>query len=201
MILWLEISAVAVCAITGALEAGRREMDLFGASVVAFVAAVGGGTLRDILLGRLPVFWIESPVNLYVALLAVIGTFFAARRVKVSPETFLVPDAMGLALFTMLGTQKALALHSGATIAIVMGVVTGVFGGILRDILCNEVPVVFRGELYATAALIGASLFTFLDSMGAPAALALTIAILATFVIRLIALHWKLKLPKLSSSR
>lgn len=124
-------------------------------------------------------------------------TFFAARRIKVSSEAFLIPDAVGLALFTVLGTQKALAFQSGAPIAIVMGVVTGVFGGVIRDVLCNEVPVVFRGELYATAALFGAFIFALLHQAHAPSPLAASVAVLVIFVTRVAALRWRVRLPRL----
>jgi uncharacterized membrane protein YeiH len=198
MLFILELSAVAVCAITGALEAGRRKMDLFGASVIAFAAALGGGTLRDILLGRLPVFWVLEPVYLYVAALTVIGTHLVTRRVQISTRAFLLPDALGLALFTVIGTQMSLEFRPSVPIAIVMGVVTGVFGGIVRDVLCNEVPVVFRGELYATAALSGAVLFALLGKAGVPTPYLLPLAAAATFGIRAAALRWKIGLPKIA---
>ena len=201
MIFWLEMSAVAVCAITGTLETGRRQMDLFGAAVVAFVAALGGGTLRDLLLGRLPVFWVIAPANICVVILSVLATFITARRFRLSTSAFLIPDALGLALFTMLGTEKALACHVGFMIAIVMGVITGVFGGILRDVLCNEAPVVFRSELYATAALSGALPFSVLNQAGTPNSLAFPLGIVVIFAIRMVALQWRITLPKLSPPR
>ena len=198
MLFLLEMLAVAVCAITGALEAGRRRMDLFGASVIAFAGALGGGTLRDLLLGRLPVFWVVEPVYLYVAALTVIGTYLLTRRVQISARAFLLPDALGLALFTVVGTQMTLDFRPSVPIAVVMGVVTGVFGGIVRDVLCNEVPVVFRGELYATAALSGAVLFAVLEKAGVPTPYLLPLAASATFGIRVAALHWKIGLPRIA---
>jgi uncharacterized membrane protein YeiH len=173
-------------------------MDLFGASVIAFAAAIGGGTLRDLLLGRLPVFWVVEPMYLYVAALTVIGTHFVTSRIKISARAFLLPDALGLALFTVLGTQKTLEFQGSIPIAVVMGVVTGVFGGVVRDVLCNEVPVVFRGELYATAALSGAVLFAVLVKLGLPTPYLLPLATAATFGIRMAALRWKIGLPKIA---
>ena len=198
MLLLLEMAAVAVCAITGALEAGRLKMDLFGASVIAFACALGGGTLSDLLLGRLPVFWIQEPMYLYVAALTVIGTYLVTRRVQISARAFLLPDALGLALFTVIGTQMTLGFRQSVPIAVVMGVVTGVSGGIVRDVLCNEVPVVFRGELYATAALSGAVIFAVLRKVGLPAPYLFPLAVTATFGIRVAALHWKIGLPKVA---
>jgi len=198
MLYLFELSAVAVCAVTGALEAGRRKLDLFGASVIAFACALGGGTLRDLLLGRLPVFWILEPMYLYVAALTVIATHLVTRRVQISARAFLLPDALGLALFTVIGTQVSLEFRQSVPIAVVMGVVTGVFGGVVRDVLCNEVPVVFQGELYATAALSGAVLFSVLGKAGVPTPYLLPLAVTATFGIRVAALRWKIGLPRIA---
>ena len=198
MLLLLEMLAVAVSAITCALEAGRRKMDLFGASVIAFAGALGGGTLRDLLLGRLPVFWVVEPIYLYTTALTVMGTYVLTRHVKISARAFLIPDAMGLALFTALGTQMTLEFRPSVPIAIVMGVVTGVFGGIVRDVLCNEVPVVFRGELYATAALSGAIIFAVLGRAGVPTPYLMPVAAAVTFGIRMAALRWKIGLPRIA---
>lgn len=151
------IAAVAVNASSGVLEAGRRPFDLFGMVVVALAAALGGGTVRDVLLDR-TVFWIADQTYLITALLAGMATFALVRLVRLPAKLFLLPDAIGLALFTVSGTQAALSVGAPWLVASLMGVVTGVFGGILRDMLCNEVPLVFSGELYATASWAGALL-------------------------------------------
>jgi uncharacterized membrane protein YeiH len=135
---------------------------------------------------------------LYVAALTVIATHLVTRRVQISARAFLLPDALGLALFTVIGTQVSLEFRQSVPIAVVMGVVTGVFGGVVRDVLCNEVPVVFRGELYATAALSGAVLFSVLGKAGVPTPYLLPLAVTATFGIRVAALRWKIGLPRIA---
>lgn len=159
------LAAVAVNAASGVLEAGRRPFDLFGMVVVALAAALGGGSLRDVLLDR-TVFWIADQSYLVAAIIAGLATFALVRLVKLPGKLFLLPDAIGLALFTVSGTQAALAVGAPWLVASLMGVITGVFGGILRDMLCNEVPLVFTGELYATASWAGALLLVGLVSAG-----------------------------------
>jgi len=194
----IELCAVAVCAISGVLEAGRKEIDLLGVVIVALVAALGGGTLRDLLLDT-PIFWIADQTYLYAAVVAGIATFFTARYVRLPRNLFVVPDAAGLALFAALGTQKALALGAPWLVASLMGVITGVFGGVLRDVLCNETPLIFSGELYATAAWAGALLLVALSYAGVdPAWISLT-AIALIFALRMAALRWNIRLPRFSS--
>lgn len=194
----IELCAVAVCAISGVLEAGRKEIDLLGVVIVALVAALGGGTLRDLLLDA-PVFWIADPTYLYAAVAAGVATFFTARYVKLPRNLFVVPDAAGLALFAVLGTQKALALGAPWLVASLMGVITGVFGGVLRDVLCNETPLIFTGELYATAAWAGALLLVLLNYAGVDPAWISLSAIALIFALRIAALRWNIGLPRFSS--
>lgn len=187
-------AAVAVCAVTGVLEAGRKPMDLFGVVVIALVAALGGGTLRDLLLDR-RVFWVGDHRLLVAALAAGLVTFFVARLVRVPPRLFLVPDALGLALFTILGTRIALELDTHWLVASLMGVITGVFGGILRDVLCNEVPLVFGGELYATAAWSGALLLVALRAQGVEGPWLQGLPMATVFLLRMAGIHWRIHLP------
>ncbi len=193
----LGLLGVAVCAVTGVLEAGRKQIDLFGVVVIALVAALGGGTLRDLLLAR-PVFWVVDHDYLVAALLAGLATFALARMVRLPARLFLIPDALGLALFTILGTRLALELDAQWLVAILMGVITGVFGGNLRDVLCNEVPLVFSGELYATAAWSGALLLILTRAQDLHGNLAVAAPTAAVFVIRLAGIHWRIRLPKFS---
>lgn len=191
-----DIAAVAVCAITATLEAGRREMDLFGVLVVGLVAGIGGGTVRDVLLGRLPVFWIYDPLYVVVATAAATLTFFAARKVTLPRNFFLLPDAVGLALFTVIGVTVALKLGTSWVIAALMGIITAVSGGIIRDILCNEIPLVFRSELYATASLAGGLLMIGLLESGLPRSQVSLIAMAFIFAIRVAAIRWRIHLPR-----
>lgn len=189
---------VAVFAITGVLEAGRKSIDLFGVVVIAMAAALGGGTLRDLLLDR-PVFWVMDEIYVVSAMGAGVLTFAAARTVRLPANLFLIPDALGLALFTVLGTQIALDLNVNWFVATLMGVVTGVFGGIVRDVLCNEVPLVFTGELYATAAWSGALLLVLLQHLEVGSVLATLAPMLLIFLARLAGIFWQITLPKFSA--
>lgn len=192
---WVGLSAVAVMAAAGVLEAGRKRYDLFGMIVVALAAALGGGSLRDLLLDR-PVFWVADQTYLVVAFAAAFVTFFLARVLVLPDRLFLIPDAAGLALFTVTGTKAALAWGAPWLVASVMGVITGVMGGILRDVLCNEEPLVFQGNLYATAAWGGALLLIGLLALGADGRLAALAAGVGIFLIRMAAIRWGIGLPR-----
>jgi uncharacterized membrane protein YeiH len=193
-------SAVAVMAAAAVLEAGKRHFDLFGMMVIAMTAALGGGTLRDLLLDR-TVFWVADQTYLFVALGAGLLTFFLARRIDLPSRLFLIPDALGLALFTVAGCKVALLLEAPWLVASFMGVITGVMGGVLRDVLCNEEPLVFQGPLYATAAWCGALLLIGLLKLQVDATLAALIAGSTIFLLRMAALYWDLGLPKYQRSR
>jgi len=197
LIYLLDLCAVAVCAITATLEAHRRELDLFGVAVIAVIAGIGGGTVRDLLLGRLPVYWVHDPIYVVVGVTAAVFTFFLGRKLALPRNFFLLPDAIGLALFTVIGTSIALSLHVHWFIAALMGVITAVFGGVIRDILCNEVPLIFRTDIYATASLVGALLLIALDALGMAHDKALVAAMVATVLIRLAAIRWHIHLPRL----
>jgi uncharacterized membrane protein YeiH len=194
----ISMSAVAVSAITGVLEAGRKPIDLFGVVLVALTSALGGGTIRDLLLER-PVFWVADQSYLAAAVAAGVATFVLVRLVRLPANLFLVPDALGLALFTVIGTQVALANGAPWFVASFLGVVTGVFGGVLRDILCNEVPLVFAGELYATASWAGAMVFIGLLHAGIAGPSASLLAMAAIFLIRIAAIYWHLTLPSFAA--
>lgn len=188
------LAAVAVNAASGVLEAGRKPFDLFGMVVVALAAALGGGSLRDVLLDR-QVFWIADPSYLVTAVVAGLMTFMLVRLVRLPTRLFLLPDALGLALFTVSGTQAALAVGAPWLVASLMGVITGVFGGILRDMLCNEVPLVFSGELYATASWAGALLLVGLIAVGVAEGWAALAGGALVLVLRLCAIAFKWRLP------
>lgn len=199
LIYLLDLCAVAVCAITATLEARRRELDLFGVVVIAVISGIGGGTVRDILLGRLPVYWIHDPVYVVTGTVAGMLTFFLGRRVRLPKNFFLIPDAVGLALFTVIGTSVALQLDAPWLIAALMGVITGVFGGVIRDIMCAEVPLIFRTDIYATASLAGALLLIALDHIGMGHTPAIMLAMVCIVAIRLAAIRWHIHLPRLRS--
>jgi uncharacterized membrane protein YeiH len=198
LIYWVGMAAVAVSAVTGVLEAGRKPIDLFGMVLVALTSALGGGTLRDLLLDR-PAFWIADQTYLICALLAGVVTFAIVRLVRLPRNLFLIPDALGLALFTVVGTQIALLYEVPWLAATFLGVMTGVFGGVLRDMLSNEVPLVFSGELYGTAAWAGALLYVVLVGAEVSAALAAGAAFTFIVLVRLAAIRWRITLPTFSA--
>ena len=194
---WIEYFAVAVCAITAVLAAEGKRIDLFGVMVLALVTAVGGGTIRDLCLGVRPVFWIEQPQVVWTALIAAAVTFIIVRFTHL-PSRFLdVADAFGLALFGIAGTEKALAFGTPGIVAVLLGIVTGVAGGILRDVLRREIPWVFQAEvdLYATAVFAGAVVFVLLREYLPPSETHRYIGMAVILVMRLVAMKWKLRLP------
>lgn len=192
---WIGQLAVAVSAAAAVFEAGKKRFDLFGMMVIALAAALGGGSLRDVLLDR-PVFWIADQTYLLVALGTALASFIVARWQALPPRFFLLPDAAGLALFTILGTKIAWLLGMPWLVASLMGVITGVVGGILRDILCNEEPLVFQGTLYATAAWLGALSFIVMLEFSVSSDIAALAAGLLILSLRLAAIYWRLELPK-----
>ena len=201
MLYALDLAGTAVFAVTGALAAGRKRMDLFGVLVVALVTAIGGGTVRDLVLGRTPVFWVRDPAYLGVGLGAGLAAFAGARAFRAHRHALVVADAFGLAIFTLVGAQVALRAGFSAPIAVVMGTMTAATGGLIRDVLCNEVPLILRREVYATASLAGGAGYAVLLRAGASEAWAGALAGTAVLLVRLAAIRWGLSLPVLRAGR
>lgn len=196
MLYLLDLFGVVVFAITGALAAGRKHLDLFGVVVLALVTALGGGTLRDLILGIRPVFWIADPHYIYVASAAALATFCFNRRLPPSSRRLLkTADAAGLAVFTVIGCQRAMTLATPAVIAVLMGVMTGVVGGMIRDILSGEIPLILRKEIYATAAIAGAAVYVIIIRFTGQQAIATVFCIAVILTLRIAAIHWQLSLP------
>lgn len=191
----LDLAGTFVFALSGGLAAARIRLDPFGFAVVAIVTGLGGGTLRNLLLDLHPVAWIADPFYLVVCLLAAAFTFVWAHLLESRLLWLRIADALGLGLFAVAGTQIALAAGTHGGIAIMMGVATAIVGGMIRDILCNEVPLVLQKEIYALAALLGSALYVGLDALGAAAWLAAGIAFTACTGLRLAAIRWNLSLP------
>ncbi len=192
---WLDLLGVAANAIAGALVAGRRQFDWLGVAVIAGVTAIGGGTVRDVLLDR-PVFWIANPAYLQATLAATVFTLLYARKRRIPERVLETSDALGLALFGIAGARIAQSLGHDGVIAVVMGVITGAFGGLLRDVLCNDVPMVLRqGQFYATAIIAGCSLYIGLTALAIDADIAAAVGMLAIFALRVAAIVWNLRLP------
>jgi uncharacterized membrane protein YeiH len=190
---WL---GVVVFAISGALVASRKQMDIVGFALLGTVTGIGGGTLRDLLLGLSPVFWVREPAYLVVCVLASGAVFFTAHVPRSRYRVLLWFDALGLALFAVTGAERALETGSGPVVAVAMGVITATFGGIIRDILGGESPVILSREIYVSAALGGATLFVLLATAGLTREYALASGFLAAFAIRAAALRWSWSLPR-----
>ena len=191
-----DLFGVAVFAITGALTAGRKSMDMFGVLVIAILTALGGGTLRDVILNNHPVTWIRDDTYLLVASLAALGTVIWVRMTRpIHQKGLLIADAFGLAVFTVSGTEIALQHMMPTSTAVIMGVMTGVVGGVLRDVICNKIPLIFQQEIYATACIAGSLVFIGLLELQVSHWLATGSAMLVVLVTRIAAIHWHLSLP------
>ncbi len=191
-----DLLGVAVFALSGALMAARLRMDPFGVVVLAAVTAIGGGTLRDIILDIHPVFWVDDPAYIWAILAtAALAMLFVNKLHHIPERSLLIADAAGLALFAVAGTERSLVHGAPALIAIMMGVMTGVTGGLLRDVLCRQIPMVLQKEVYATACIIGCTLYVVMDMLSWHTVTAMTLSMLACFAVRVSAIHWHLQLP------
>lgn len=182
-------------AMTGALAAGRERMDLFGVVIVACVTAIGGGSIRDVLLGHYPLIWVENPSYLALVALAAVLTVFVAPLMRHFRVLFLGLDALGLAVFAIFGARVALEMGHGVVLAVAAAVITGVFGGVMRDLLCDRVPLVFRQELYASVAILAALVYVGLVTASVPETWAAVITLIVGFGLRVVAIRFKLSLP------
>lgn len=191
----IDFVGVVVFAATGALVASRKEMDVVGFALLGTVTGIGGGTLRDLLLG-LPVFWVEAPAYLVICVVVSCVVFFTAHLPYSRYRLLLWLDAAGLALFAVVGAEKALIAGAGPVIAVTMGVVTATFGGVIRDVLGAESPVILSREIYATAALAGALGFVLLDAIDLPRDAALAAALALGFAVRGAAISFGWSLPR-----
>jgi len=196
MILYgLDLVGVAVAAISGALAAGRVQLDLLGVIVIASLTAIGGGTLRDLLLNRHPIFWIQDPIYLIVIGIIALLTVGYVQRFPPPQNALLIADALALALFALSGARVAEAAGHSPIIVVLMGTMTGVAGGILRDVLCARIPLLLQKEIYATAAIIGITLYLVLQTLGVQPSWAFWLGLTTVATLRLLAILWGLQLP------
>lgn len=191
----MALSAVAVFAISGALDAARHRMDILGFMLIGTVTGIGGGTLRDILLGSVPVFWIREPIWIQVCLVASAATYFVAPRLASLARALIWMDAVGLALFSVIGTEVALDFGTPSLIAVCMGVMTATFGGIARDVLCGSNLTLMSEELYITTSLAGSVAYLGLGTLNLPGSYDLIGGFLVAFVLRALAIVFHIKLP------
>ena len=195
LLLIIEIVGTAAFAVSGALAASRQNMDIFGFCVLALMPAVGGGTLRDLILDRTPVFWVENPWYVLIAIGASLAVFFRTFKPGGRMRLLVWADALGLALFAVTGTEISLQFGTGPLVAIMLGVVTGVAGGMIRDVICNEIPLVLTGDIYATAAFAAGATFVLCMQFGLVREWSLIVAVVTGFVTRAAGIRYNLSLP------
>jgi uncharacterized membrane protein YeiH len=195
MLYYFDLAGVAVFAASGVLAARDRDLDLLGVIAVAAITAIGGGTLRDLLLNRHPIFWVTDTWYVVVIIASALLTV-AYVRVRPPPgATLLVADALGLALFALSGAQLAEAAQCPPLIVVLMGTMTGVTGGVLRDVITARIPLILRREIYATAAIAGVSVYLALDALGVSRGPAFGTGMIVVVTLRLLAIRWGLHLP------
>ncbi|MDQ1770299.1 trimeric intracellular cation channel family protein [Labilibaculum sp. A4] len=186
-----------VFAISGTLSAANKKLDLFGAYFIGFITAIGGGTLRDVILGNFPVGWISDINYLIVISIGVALTFLFKEHIMTLKRTLFLFDTIGIGVFTIIGIEKSLNLGIHPFLSIIMGLFSAVMGGVIRDTLCNDIPLIFRKEIYAVACLVGGILFIALNSLGIASALNQFITIACIIIIRIICIRFKISLPVL----
>ncbi len=196
MLLALYLIAITAEAMTAALAAGRRDMDWIGVCIIACVTALGGGSVRDVLLGHYPLTWVTHPEYLWITAAAALLTALAAPVMRHLHRLFLLLDALGLVVFTVIGCQVALEMQLPITVVLVSGMITGCAGGVLRDVLCNDIPLLLRKELYASVSVVTGGLFIGSQHFGANLNASMVGAMLVGLVFRLLALRFNWQMPK-----
>lgn len=192
----LDLFGVSVFAISGALVAGRKSLDLLGVVIIAVVTAVGGGTTRDVLLNRHPIFWIDDPTYLTVILISAVVTIWYTQYQEPPEKALLTADALGLAVFTITGAQAAQAVIHSGVIVVIMAAITGTVGGLIRDVLSNDIPMIMRRDIYATAVLAGASTYLLLQFINVESTVSIIISMLVVINLRFAAIQWDWHLPR-----
>ena len=195
MLYFLDLVGVAVFAVSGVLAARSRGLDLLGVIVIAAITAIGGGTLRDLLLNRYPIFWITDARYMTVIIVSALLTFVYVRVRPPPGNALLVADALGLALFALYGAQVAEVAQCPPIIVVLMGTMTGVAGGVLRDVITAQVPLILRRDIYATAAIVGVVLYLLLQAFGFQRSWAFGTGMIVVVALRLLAIRWGLQLP------
>ena len=193
----LDILGTFAFAISGALVASDKKFDLFGVVIIAFVTAVGGGMLRDVLIDAHPINWIGDLNYLWTILTAVVFTFLFKSKIAHLSKTMFLFDTIGLGVFTLLGLEKGLSFDLHPIIALIMGMISAVFGGVLRDVLTNKIPLIFEKEIYASACLAGGITYLVLHQFKVPENIIFIISACVIVIIRVIAVKFHLQLPKI----
>ena len=191
----LDILGTIAFAISGALAAMDRRLDLFGIFIIAFVTASGGGTLRDILIGDTPVNWMQNTIYIYLIGVVTVLAIIFRNKINYLKKSLFLFDTIGLGVFTITGVEIGIRSWLDPIISIALGAMTGTFGGVLRDILCNEIPVIFRKEIYATACIVGGLVFVSMHSLGAHQDVIYITTALIIIGIRLVVVKYQISLP------
>jgi len=191
----LDILGTIAFAISGALSAMNRKLDLFGIFIIAFVTSIGGGTIRDVLIGNTPVSWMENTINLYLIGCVTIVAIILRNKLDYLKKSLFLFDTIGLGVFTIIGVETGIMAGLEPIVSIALGAMTGCFGGVLRDILCNEIPVIFRKEIYATASIAGGVCFMVLYTLNITQNSIYIITTLLIISIRLLVVKYKVSLP------
>lgn len=186
-----------VFAISGTLTAANKRLDFFGASVIGFVTAVGGGTLRDMMLGATPVAWMQNIMYFWIIVAGILVTIIFSKQVMQLKRTLFLFDTIGIATFTILGLKKALLMNIDPPLAILMGLSSAVVGGVIRDTLCNELPLIFHREIYATACIAGALVYMVLHHFGLSEVICELATVISIIVIRIVVVRYNIALPRL----
>lgn len=192
----LDLIGTVAFAISGALSAADKKFDWFGATFAAFVTAVGGGSLRDLFIGNLPVTWLSDINYLYAILAGVVITYLFKSTVMKWKKTLFLFDTIGLGVFTIIGTEKALMLGIHPVMAGIMGMFSAVLGGVIRDTLCNDIPLIFKQEIYATACLLGAMFYLGLNHFGVAESVIVPASVMLIIIVRLLSVRFNLALPR-----
>jgi len=193
----LDILGTFAFAISGALVASKKKFDLFGVIIIAFVTAVGGGMLRDVLINAHPINWIGDLNYIWTIFIAVIFTFLFKKKIEPLRKTFFLFDTIGISVFTLLGIQKGLSYELPSVVALIMGMVSAVFGGVIRDVLTRKVPLIFKKEIYASACLLGGLVYLTLHHFNFQENIVFIISALVIISIRTLSVIYKLELPKI----
>jgi uncharacterized membrane protein YeiH len=193
----IDILGTIAFAISGVLVAMDKKLDAFGVLIIAFVTAVGGGTLRDLLIGIKPVGWLNAPLHLLIIVVTVLLAIIFVKQLKHIRKSLFLFDTIGIGLYTMVGVEKGLAAQLSPVMCIALGTITACFGGVIRDILCNEIPVIFRKEIYATVCILGGLVYFLLIQFPIQNTVAYSLAILTIIIMRVLAVRFKISLPNI----
>ncbi|MFL1896742.1 trimeric intracellular cation channel family protein [Aquimarina sp. 2-A2] len=191
----LDILGTMAFTISGALSAMNRRLDLFGIFIIAFVTSVGGGTVRDVLIGQTPVVWMQNTTTIYLISLVTLFAIVFRNKLDYLKKSVFLFDTIGLGIFTITGVETGIRAGLDPIVSVALGTITGCFGGVIRDILCNEIPVIFRKEIYATVTIVGGICFMFMYSIGLDMTLTYIATTLLIIVIRLLVVTYQITLP------